>query len=778
MDSKDESTHTASRTKDDYGPYGSVPAGETAGAAAARAVAEKEAADSSLRISRAVTESLAVPARRAEFAGEGMTGAQVFANLCQDENLAALFCAPGNYHMVGEIAQVGIPCYGGRTEGGMCSAADAFSRVTGEVTACSGTEGPGLTHMIMNIAAANAANTPLLVLASNTRLASEDNQKFIQFMYQQPLTEGIRKYGKRITVANRIYEYGSYAFRHLKSGVPGVVHLDFPQEVALARFKDPSELECNFGREKYRSDSRPSPARKEMERAVDMIHQAERPVLIAGHGVFLRKGWEALERAAEKQEMAVVGSGPVRGNFPDEHRLSGSMSNAALMNADLVVFVGQYQMPSVGEYTLPNGVKTIRVHPVQEEIGRNWPVDLGIVSDERHFLEALADGLKPKKRDAWVQELAAAKRNWDEEQVERYGQFLKYTPRHRYSPSVCALQGGSRFSVQGQDRSAADADRVGRQHDRVLRHAVAAGVSSGAGDPGGLSVRADGSRPGHGDGRRRRGPERHRPAGPLPGRAGGGGHRRRGHGLQHVRIGHLRKIQAPGDLRGLQQQLLGFVYAEPRTSSSIAPARVSGKSAVRQDGGTPRRARRVRAHTGRVAGGLAAQLRCRGEGKDFHADQLPGPQGIQRPHPLSAAPVVRAGTWRGSHDALIGDAGDLRLQRPRRVDWRDGMPHRRERSPTPGTRGRPGKSKNFLLGQDARGLFCGCEDAIHHVVAGRDADFGPRSGSIHPGVENDSKSDSQIRLLSHPHGSDVLGDGHAAQESMGGENRGKGVGRG
>lgn len=427
MDSRDESTHTASRTKDDYGPYGSVPAGETAGAAAARAVAEKEAADSSVRISRAVTESLAVPARRAEFAGEGMTGAQVFANLCQDENLAALFCAPGNYHMVGEIAQVGIPCYGGRTEGGMCSAADAFSRVTGEVTACSGTEGPGLTHMIMNIAAANAANTPLLVLASNTRLASEDNQKFIQFMYQQPLTEGIRKYGKRITVANRIYEYGSYAFRHLKSGVPGVVHLDFPQEVALARFKDPSELECNFGREKYRSDSRPSPARKEMERAVDMIHRAERPVLIAGHGVFLRKGWEALERAAEKQEMAVVGSGPVRGNFSDEHRLSGSMSNAALMKADLVVFVGQYQMPSVGEYTLPNGVKTIRVHPVQEEIGRNWPVDLGIVSDERHFLEALADGLKPKKRDAWVQELAAAKRNWDAEQVERYGQFLKYT---------------------------------------------------------------------------------------------------------------------------------------------------------------------------------------------------------------------------------------------------------------------------------------------------------------------------------------------------------------
>lgn len=437
MDNKGEKAHIPGQANENYGPYDSVSTGEAAGAAAARAVAEQEAADPSLRVSRAVAESLASPVRLGEFAGEGMTGAQLFAKLCREENLAALFCAPGNYQIVGEIAQAGIPCYGGRTEGGMCSAADAFSRATGEVAACSGTEGPGLTHMIMNIAAANAANTPLLVLASNTRLAAEDNQKFIQFLYQQPLTEGIKKYGKRITVANRVYEYGSYAFRHLKSGVPGVVHLDFPLEVALARFKDPSELECYFGPERYRSDSRPSPAPKDLERAMDMICRAERPVLIAGHGVFLRQGWESLLRAAEKHEMAVVGSGPVRGNFPDEHRLSGSMSNAALMKADLAVFVGQYQMPTVGEYTLPNGVKTLRVHPVQEEIGRNWPVDLGIVSDEGHFLEALADGLPPKRRDAWVQELAVARRNWDAEQAERYSRFLKYTrDTHTLHPFV------------------------------------------------------------------------------------------------------------------------------------------------------------------------------------------------------------------------------------------------------------------------------------------------------------------------------------------------------
>ena len=191
----------------------------------------------SIRIPKAVAESLnAPPCSCAEFSGQGMTGAQVFANLCKDEELPALFCAAGNYHIIDEIAQVGIPCYGGRTEGGMCAAADGFCRVTGEVAACSGTEGPGITHMIMNIGSAHAANSALLVLASNSSLRSEDCQSFIQFMYQQPLTEGMKKYGKRITAPNRIYEYGAYAFRSLKSGVPDVVHLDFPAEVATARF--------------------------------------------------------------------------------------------------------------------------------------------------------------------------------------------------------------------------------------------------------------------------------------------------------------------------------------------------------------------------------------------------------------------------------------------------------------------------------------------------------------------------------------------------------------
>ncbi|MFN7928318.1 MAG: thiamine pyrophosphate-binding protein [Blastocatellia bacterium] len=395
----------------------------------------------SIRIPKEIPAALAEAAAPGSFEGKGMTGAEVFAKLCKEEELAALFCCPGNYTVINAIAAAGVPAYGGRTEGAMCAAADGFSRVTGEVTATSGTEGPGFTHMIMNIAAANAARTPLLVLASNMQLSGEDREQFIQISYQQPTTEGLKKYGKRIIAPNRVYEYGAYAFRQLKSGIPGPVHLDFPAETARARFTESSKLTDFYSKAKYRSESRACPSPKEVERAADMIVKAERPVLIAGQGVFNRKAWDLLKAITDKHDIAVVGSGPSRGIFPDDHRLSASMSPEALMSADVVVFVGQYCMPSPGEYRFNPDIKSIRVHPVQEDLGRNWPLDLGIVSDEKMFLESLANKLPAKKRDAWVSELASAKATFEKQHLDTYALGVKYSQEtNTIHPAVMAKE--------------------------------------------------------------------------------------------------------------------------------------------------------------------------------------------------------------------------------------------------------------------------------------------------------------------------------------------------
>ena len=165
------------------------------------------------------------------------------------------------------------------------------------------------------------------------QMAGDDRETFIQTGYQQPLTTGMKKYGKRLIAPDRVWEYGGYAFRNLKSGVPSPVHLDFPGEVARARFNDPSKLKDYYAKDKYRSESRPHPAAKDVEKALDMISRAERPLLIAGQGVFQNKAGEPLLKAAEKNELAVVTSGPTRGHFPDDHRLSGALTPDAMMSA-------------------------------------------------------------------------------------------------------------------------------------------------------------------------------------------------------------------------------------------------------------------------------------------------------------------------------------------------------------------------------------------------------------------------------------------------------------
>lgn len=430
----------------------------SAGAAAAAvgsvksALADDDTAPSNvreIRIPDEIPAALNEAATPATFEGRGMTGAQVFAKACKAEGLAGLFCCPGNYTIINALAAEGIPAYGGRTEGAMCAAADGFIRVTGEIAATSGTEGPGFTAMIMEIAGANAARTPLLVLASNKTIRGDDRELGIQQSYQQPTTEGMKKYGKRLITPNRVYEYASHAFRELKTGVPGPVHLDFPGEVSGERFKDTSELVDYYDQTKYRSESTSHASAKDIAAAVDLIQKSERPLIVASMGVFYHKASDALKAAAEKNDIGVVESGPTRGHFSDGHRLSVSTAPEALMSADLVIFVGQYCMPTVGEYRLNPDVKAIRIHPEAGDLGRNWPLDLGIVSDEKSALEALADALPRRKRDAWTAEIAAARAAFEKENDEYYALGLKHSKATDHLHPACIAKDLSDFLYRG-----------------------------------------------------------------------------------------------------------------------------------------------------------------------------------------------------------------------------------------------------------------------------------------------------------------------------------------
>ncbi|MBK8312567.1 MAG: thiamine pyrophosphate-binding protein [Acidobacteria bacterium] len=399
-------------------------AGATAAASLLNGTASASVEEKPIRIPDEFGLAAKVAPVKAEFP---MTGAQVFARACKEEGLAALFSCPGNYNVVNAIAMEGIPTYSGRHEGSMCHAADAFSRVTGEVAAASGTEGPGFTDMICAIAAANSARSPLLVLASNMSLFTEDTEAGIQLLYQQPLTEGLKKYGKRLITPSRVHEYAAYAFRQLRSGVPRPVHIDFPSEVYRANFKTPGDLAYFHDKTKYRTISKPYPGPKEISAAVDMLKQAQRPIIVSSNGVFYSRAWDALKKLAEKADIPVVESGAMKGQFPDDHRLSANAAPSALASADVVLLVGQYCMPTVGEFAFGPDAKYIRIDPNPEDIGRNLPIDLGIVSCEKAALEALADAMPAMKHVSWVGEIAAARKNFEDELDGFYKTGLGYT---------------------------------------------------------------------------------------------------------------------------------------------------------------------------------------------------------------------------------------------------------------------------------------------------------------------------------------------------------------
>ncbi len=86
-------------------------------------------------------------------------------------------------------------------------------------------------------------------------------------------------------------------------------------------------------------------------------------------------------------------------------------------------------------------MKAIRVHPVAEDLGRNWPLELGIVGDEKAFLEILANDLPRKKRDAWVNELAAAKAKFEKTNLDHYELGLKHSAATNHvHPAVMAKE--------------------------------------------------------------------------------------------------------------------------------------------------------------------------------------------------------------------------------------------------------------------------------------------------------------------------------------------------
>ena len=182
----------------------------------------------------------------------------------------------------------------------------------------------------------------------------------------------------------------------------------------------PSDLSFFFDKTKYRTESKPYPNPADIKAAVEMLSSAKRPIIVSSIGSFYARAWEPLRQLAEKANIPVVESGAMRGQFPDDHPLSADRAPSALSSADVVMFVGQYCMPTIGEYAFGPEARYIRVQPTGEDIGRNLPIDLGIVADERATMEALAQAMPNASHPEWLSEIDAARAKFEDENEAIY----------------------------------------------------------------------------------------------------------------------------------------------------------------------------------------------------------------------------------------------------------------------------------------------------------------------------------------------------------------------
>ncbi|MFB9685201.1 glyoxylate carboligase [Amycolatopsis plumensis] len=296
-----------------------------------------------------------------------------------------------------------------RHEEGATHMADGWARTNGNVGVAIGTSGPAGTNMITGLYTAHADSIPMICItgqAATTKLHQEAFQAVDIVEIAKPVT----KWAVQVKEAAQLPWIFREAFRIARSGRPGPVLIDLPIDVQKQDIEWDSSIDSPL------PVTRVTPAPARVERALDLLLAAERPLILAGGGVVLGEASEQLRAAAERLDVPVQVTLMGKGSFPEDHELFAGMAgiqtsqrwaNAAFLEADLVLALGaRFGDRHTGELAVYRGErKFIHVDIEPTQLGKVFGPDLGIVSDTREFLDALLAAVAKRSltpRREWV----------------------------------------------------------------------------------------------------------------------------------------------------------------------------------------------------------------------------------------------------------------------------------------------------------------------------------------------------------------------------------------
>ncbi|MCP4537153.1 MAG: thiamine pyrophosphate-binding protein [Chloroflexi bacterium] len=342
-----------------------------------------------------------------------LTGGQIVVQTLIHEDVPYIVGIPGHGTLGLSDALIGqdqIKTLQVRHEQSAVHLADGYYRITGVPLAVFTSIGPGAMNTVIGVASCYVDSIPALVLTGNshTHMAGRGVLQEIERQYDAnslAVFEPITKRVWRPTSAERLPRIMQRAFAEMLTGRRGPVVVDLPMDVQC----DGVEVETDWpDPHAYRPTGSVQPDPVRIAEAGQLLAQAERPVIVAGGGVIAAGAEDELRALAEHLNAPVVTTMMGKGAFPEDHLLSGfhggtkgtTCGNALTSNADVLLAVGmRFADESTSSYR--HGV-TYAIPPTRlihldldpAEIGKNYPVQVGIVADARAGLADLLDWLQ------------------------------------------------------------------------------------------------------------------------------------------------------------------------------------------------------------------------------------------------------------------------------------------------------------------------------------------------------------------------------------------------
>ncbi|MAE17754.1 acetolactate synthase [Candidatus Poribacteria bacterium] len=354
-----------------------------------------------------------------------MTGARFLAETVHGYGITHVFFMPYIApRSLMEMEKLGIKRIQTHGEKAAAYMADAYARVTRRPSLCMA-QSVGALNLAAGLQDAYLACAPVVALTGRENQINQRRHAYQEVDHINPFS-AVTKYSGFVAAPEQLPVYLRQAFRSATSGTPGPVHLDL--EGLAGQMVVDREADLEIVIEEPFTQLPPFRPEAELEKVVEalqLLTTAKRPIIVAGGGVTASGARDELVSLAEKLSIPVATSLNAKAMFPSDHPLAvgvpGSYSracaNQAVCEADLVFFIGSHTGGQVtnGYRIPPQGTPIIQLDINPEELGRNYPIQLGMQGDVRNSLRAMIRQVETAEpRTQWIDRVQKLVRNWKE----------------------------------------------------------------------------------------------------------------------------------------------------------------------------------------------------------------------------------------------------------------------------------------------------------------------------------------------------------------------------